>query len=107
MGVTTSTTGAHFALQVLTATTPVLVCFRAAWDPQSQHQRDVLRQIAQTLTHRVQIVCIDVDREPELAVHYQVWLLPTLVLLCGGRQVHRIDGAAPAPLILRELTALL
>ncbi|MEW2049046.1 hypothetical protein [Streptomyces sp. NPDC005476] len=35
-----------------------------------------MRQIAKTLTQWVRIVCIDVDRQLELAVHCQVRLLP-------------------------------
>jgi thioredoxin-like negative regulator of GroEL len=49
--------------------------------------------------HRLRFTSIDVDQQPELAARFEVEDVPTLVLVCDGRVVERLEGRASVPRI--------
>jgi len=48
-----------------------------------------------------------VDDNPETAARFGVRSVPTLLVLCAGREIDRIVGAVPKQEIIRHLAAVL
>ena len=59
----------------------------------------LLAHIARKERHRLKVIQVDVDEQPELAEKLNVSTAPALVLVRSRRPVARLDGRASAPRI--------
>ncbi|MFB7995320.1 thioredoxin [Streptomyces sp. NPDC056002] len=96
-------TDADFGAEVLGAGRPVLVEFTAEWCGPCRQLAPVLRSIADEERERLDVVVIDVDRNPETAARYGVLSMPTLMVFKGGVPVWSRVGARPKRRLLEEL----
>mgnify|MGYP001348970337 CR=1 FL=1 len=78
--------------ELINAETPVLVDFYATWCGPCQMLGPILKQVKDTLGHRISILKIDVDKNQELASQYGVRGVPTMILFSEGKQVWRQSG---------------
>ena len=53
----------------------------------------------------VKIVKLDVDDHPNLAMHYQVMGVPTLMLFKSGQPVERVTGYQPKDRLSKQFSA--
>jgi thioredoxin 1 len=86
---------ATFQIEVLDASTPVLVDFTAVWCQPCKMLDPVVRQLADEWAGKVKVVKLDVDDNPQLAMEYSVMGVPTLILFKGGKPVERLTGFQP------------
>ncbi len=78
---------------------PLLVFFRSERSGPARRMESLLAHLGRKERARLRIMCVDVDRQPELAERFRVTQVPTLVLVKQKRVVERIDGRASAPRI--------
>ena len=71
---------------------PVLVDFFATWCGPSQQLGPILKEVKDELGDNVSVLKIDVDKNKQLAVQYQVRGVPTMLLFKNGKQVWRQSG---------------
>ena len=64
----------------------------AAWCAPSRSMNHVFRTLASQYAGRLEIVEIDVDKDPATAKQFNVLSLPTYVLMREGREVDRFTG---------------
>ncbi|HEY8737161.1 MAG TPA: thioredoxin [Candidatus Dormibacteraeota bacterium] len=81
-----------FEAEVLQAAGPVLVDFWAEWCPPCRMIEPVVTELATTLSGRLTVRRLDVDRDPEISTLYGVLGMPTLILFVGGQPVDRLVG---------------
>ncbi|MFG2771422.1 thioredoxin [Streptomyces sp. NPDC048350] len=103
----TEVSDADFDAEVLGAELPVLVKFTADWCGPCRQLVPVLQAIAEEERHRLKIVQIDVDRNPDTTVRYGVLATPTLMVFRAGEPVKSIVGARPKRRLLQELEDVL
>lgn len=84
---------------------PVLVDFFAEWCGPCKMMAPILKQVKETLGHRVSIIKIDVDKNQALATKYQVRGVPTLLLFKDGKQVWRQSGVVQKSDIINIITS--
>lgn len=82
--------------QIIQGTTPVLVDFSAEWCGPCKMMAPILKQVKDQLGNRVRILKIDVDRNQELAMKYQVRNVPTLMIFQHGEKKWRGSGVMQA-----------
>jgi thioredoxin-like negative regulator of GroEL len=58
-----------------------------------------LAHLARKERHRLRLTRVDIDECPDLAGRFGVEDAPTLVLVCDGRAVQRLEGRASVPRI--------
>lgn len=71
---------------------PTLVDFFATWCGPCKMQGPVLEQVKSELGDTVNIIKVDIDRNPELANMYRVQSVPTLIMFRNGEAVWRASG---------------
>jgi thioredoxin len=86
---------------------PLLVDFYATWCGPCRMLAPILDQVQVLMRDKLQIVKIDTDRYPDLASHYEIHALPTLVLFKKGQPVERIEGVMPPEQLIERLKPLL
>ena len=60
-------------------------------------------ELADDLAGRVKVAKCNVDENQDLAMKFGVMSIPTLVLLKGGKEVHRVVGAMPKARLAAEI----
>ncbi|MEV7779807.1 thioredoxin [Kitasatospora sp. NPDC088351] len=96
-----------FAAEVLAAEGPVLVDFTADWCPPCRMMAPVLADLAREEGHRMTVVQLDVDSNPQTQAAYGVLSMPTLMVFRDGQPVKSVVGARAKTRLLRELDDVL
>lgn len=80
---------------------PLLVDFFAEWCGPCKVQAPILKQAKDRLEDQVRIIKIDVDKNPEVAQHFQVQGVPTLILFKNGQVKWRQSGVVQADALVQ------
>jgi thioredoxin 1 len=97
-------TDAAFEQSVLKSNIPVVVDFWAPWCGPCKMVAPTLDKLAKEYSGQMLIAKVNTDENPEWAMRYGVQGIPTMLLVSGGKIVHRQVGALPEP-VLREMVA--
>ncbi|GGW34609.1 thioredoxin [Streptomyces lucensis JCM 4490] len=98
---------ADFATEVLESELPVLVEFTADWCPPCRQMGPVLSDLAAQEGHRLKVVQLDVDTNPDTTNAYKVLSMPTFMVFQGGEPVKAMVGARAKRRLLEELADVL
>jgi thioredoxin 1 len=81
-----------------------LIDFHAEWCGPCKMMAPILKETKKALGDKVQIVKIDVDKNPNLAGELQVQGVPTLMLFKEGKLLWRKSGVISMPDLVRMIT---
>lgn len=71
---------------------PTLVDFFATWCGPCKMQSPILEQLKEKVGDKANVIKVDIDRNEQLAAHYRVQSVPTLILFKNGEPVRRAVG---------------
>ena len=106
MALLTPETTVEFGRDVLSSPTPVVVDFSADWCGPCRVLAPVLERLAGRYADTVRFRKADVDDDPELAEHYGVTTVPTLLLFLHGQLLDRHEGRVDLKSLLATLDRL-
>ena len=92
----------NFQSEVIKSDKPVLLDFYADWCGPCRMVGPIVEEIAEE-RHDIKVGKINVDQESELAEAFDVYSIPTLVVMKDGKIVNQAMGARPKELILAML----
>ncbi len=102
-----SVTTATFQADVLDNPKPVMVDFWAEWCGPCRMVSPILDEIAAEYSDKIEIVKVNVDEEPELAMKYGVTGIPMMAVFQGGSIAKQMVGARPKVAIVEDLASFL
>ncbi|MGW3494752.1 thioredoxin family protein [Streptomyces sp. NPDC001020] len=102
-----SVTEQTFTVRVLQAERPVLVQFWATWCRPCRMVTPIVEQLAAEQSGDLDVVRVDLDEEPGLAVQHGITSVPAFVVYTGGRPAGSWVGAAPQHVLEEKLTSIL
>ena len=100
-------TTASFQADVLANPKPVMVDFWAEWCGPCRMVSPILDEIATEYADKIDIVKVNVDEEPQLAMQYGVTGIPMMAVFQGGTIAKQMVGARPKNAIVEDLAAFL
>ncbi|MET0976495.1 MAG: thioredoxin [Leifsonia sp.] len=98
-------TEATFDAEVLKSEKTVLVDFWAEWCGPCRAVSPILDQIATEHSDKLDIVKVNVDENPQLAMKYQITSIPAFKVYQAGEVVKTVIGAKPKPALEADLAA--
>jgi thioredoxin 1 len=78
--------------ELINGNKPVLIDFFATWCGPCQALAPILVDAKEGLGDAVSIIKIDVDKNQEIAAHFQVKGVPTMLLFQNGKMLWRQSG---------------
>jgi putative thioredoxin len=88
-------------------TVPVVVDFWAEWCGPCRQLGPVIEQAVEATDGAVELVKVDVDQNPGVAMRYRVQGIPAVKAFKGGRMVDEFTGAVPRAAVESFLRGLL
>jgi len=82
--------------EIIGGETPVLVDFFAEWCGPCKVMAPYLKQVKDQYGEGLKVIKVDVDKNPEVAMKYQIQGVPTLILFQKGQMRWRQSGVVSA-----------
>ncbi len=73
-----------------------LVDFWATWCGPCRMQAPILESFAAEMGDQVKVGKVDVDEEPAIAAHFNIFSIPTLIAFRDGQEIARTVGVTDA-----------
>ena len=92
----------NFKEEVLNSEKKVLLDFWAPWCGPCRMVVPLVEEIAQERSD-IKVGKVNIDEQPELANHFGIMSIPTLMVMVNGRIISQSQGARPKKAILAML----
>ena len=96
-----------FKTEVLNSDIPVLVDFWAQWCMPCRMIAPIIDELSKGYKGKIKFVKVNVDNNTQLATDLEILSIPVLIIFKDGKEIKRIQGANPKPVIQKEIETAL
>ena len=89
--------------EIINGEKPTLVDFFAEWCGPCKMMKPILDELKSKMGNSINIIKVDVDKNPYAASAYQVRGVPTLILFQNGKPLWRQSGVVPANQLVKVI----
>lgn len=99
-------TDENFETEVLSSDVPVVVDFWAAWCGPCKLMNPIIDNLAEQFAGKAKLAKINIDDYSELANHYHIMGVPTLLFFKEGNLIDRTEGVMAQDAIAAKIDDL-
>ena len=100
-------TNENFDKEVKQSDIPVIIDFWASWCGPCQMMGPVFEEMSGDYEGKLKFTKLSTENFPQLAGEYGIQSIPCLIITKEGKEVDRIVGFAPAPVMKQKIDAIL
>lgn len=89
------------------SSTPIIIDFWAEWCGPCRMMAPVFEELSGEYTGKLKFAKLDTEEHPDLAGQFGIQGIPTLIILKDGKEVDRIVGFAPKPIMKQKIDQVL
>lgn len=89
--------------QLINENKPTLVDFFATWCGPCKMQAPILEEVKNRVGDKANVIKVDIDKNPELANHFSVRSVPTIIMFKNGEAVWRAVGVQSAEILEQKI----
>ena len=93
--------------QLIKSEIPVIIDAFAEWCGPCKVQSPILKEIASELGDRIRVIKIDVDKNPQVAIKFDIRGVPTLLIFKKGELKYRQAGLHSKPQLMSVINGIL
>ncbi|MBR9705970.1 thioredoxin [Candidatus Pacearchaeota archaeon] len=97
----------NFTDEILTDQGLTIVDFWASWCGPCQLMGPVFEELSEEYKGKIKFAKLSTEEEPALASQFKIQGIPSLVVLKGGKEINRIVGFAPRPVLKQKIDSVL
>lgn len=89
--------------QLIQSSKPVLVDFFATWCGPCKAMEPVVKDVAKSIEGKARIVKVDIDKQQQIAMQYNVQAIPTFIIFKEGKILWRHPGMIDKSSLINQL----
>lgn len=86
---------------------PILIDFWAPWCPPCLFMKPIFENLAKKYSNKLLFVKVNVDDAPDIASMFNIYAVPTFIMLYQGRVICRREGAMPSAIFEKWINSCL
>ncbi len=93
-----------FVKKVIAEKQPSVLLFVVSWSGNAEIMSNIMKRISQEITEEIYFYKVDIEKEPSIAAFFNIYKVPTILIIREGEVLELLKGFLPASKIKRKIS---